>query len=177
MVDLEKAAAAVSAGDRSAFLRIVTATQDRLVRLSARFLGSVPDAEDVVQEAYVRAYRALTEGRFDGRSSVTTWLHRIVLNATLDAKRGRRGRAADVAEGGWDVAVSGVAASEARVSLRELADWLGALPEEQQVVLVLKAVEERSSAEVAEILGCSEGAVEQRLVRARAALRRMAREP
>ncbi len=175
MIDLEKAAAAVSAGDPSAFPSIVEATQDRLVRLSARLLGSIPDAEDVVQESYVRAYRALAERRFDGRSRVTTWLHRIVLNATLDAKRARK-RAPAARELASEPGVDGVVSNEARVALRELAAWLGALPEEQQVVLVLKAVEELSSAEIAEIVGCSEGAVEQRLVRARATLRKMGGE-
>jgi RNA polymerase sigma-70 factor (ECF subfamily) len=68
---------------------------------------------------------------------------------------------------GWEGATS----AEARLALTELADWLKDLPPDQHAVLVLKAVEGRSSAEVAEILGCSEGAVEQRLVRARATLR------
>jgi RNA polymerase sigma-70 factor (ECF subfamily) len=181
LIDLEKAAAAVSAGDASAFPGIVGATQERLVRVSARLLGSVPDAEDVVQEAYVKAYRALAAGQFDGRSRVTTWLHRIVVNATPDAKRSRkhaprplesREQLGEPGEPGFD----GAAWSEARLALRELAAWLGALPEDQQVVLVLKAVEELSSAEIAEIVGCSEGAVEQRLVRARATLRKMGGE-
>lgn len=169
MIDLEKAAAAVSAGDRSAFTRIVAATHERLVRVSARLLGSVPDAEDVVQEAYVKAYRALAAGKFDGRSKVSTWLHRIVLNATTDAKRARKGEPPRSESSPPDVAGS----TEARLALRELGDWLSTLPDEQQVVVVLKAVEELSSAEIAEILGCSEGAVEQRLVRARTALRKM----
>ena len=175
MIDLEKAAADVSAGDTSAFPSIVQATQERLVRMSARLLGSVTDAEDVVQEAYLRAYRSLMARRFDGRSRVMTWLHRIVLNATLDAKRARR-RATAVKESSSEAAMSGVASSEARIALRELAEWLGALPEEQQVVIALKAVEELSSSEIAEILGCSEGSVEQRLVRARATLRKMGGE-
>lgn len=172
MIDLEKAAAAVSAGNPSAFPRIVAATQERLVRLSARLLGNVSDAEDVVQEAYVKAYRSLVAGGFDGRSKVSTWLHRIVLNATLDARRARK-RAPAPSDVVSEPSVDGAASSEARVALRELADWLGALPEEQQIVVVLKAVEQLSSAEIAEILRCSEGAVEQRLVRARAALRNM----
>jgi RNA polymerase sigma-70 factor (ECF subfamily) len=176
LIDLEKCAAAVSDGDPSAFPSLVAATQERLVRMSARLLGSVPDAEDAVQEAYLRAYRALVARKFDGRSSVTTWLHRIVLNATLDAKRaGKRGAAA-LPEEGLESGVSDAASTEARVALRELAGWLGALPEEQQVVVVLKAVEELSAAEIAAILQCSEGAVEQRLVRARAALRKMGAE-
>jgi RNA polymerase sigma-70 factor (ECF subfamily) len=173
LIELEKAAAAVSAGDPSAFPPLVAATQERLVRLSARLLGSVSDAEDVVQEAYVRAYRALVMGKFDGRSRVATWLHRIVVNATLDAKRARRRAPSPRSDAGAELAVDGSASTDARMALRELAAWLGALPEEQQVVMVLKAVEELSSAEIAEILQCSEGAVEQRLVRARATLRKM----
>ena len=172
MIDLQKVAAAVAAGDPSAFPRLVEATQERLVRLSARLLGSVAEAEDVVQEAYLRAYRALVAGRFDGRASVATWLHRIVVNATLDAKRARK-NAPPPTEAAPETGFDGAPATEARVALRELAAWLGALPEEQQVVLVLKAVEDLSSAEIAEIVGCSEGAVEQRLVRARATLRKM----
>lgn len=173
MIDLEKAAAAVSAGDPSAFPGIVAATQERLVRLSARLLGNVSDAEDVVQEAYVKAYRSLIAGGFDGRSKVSTWLHRIVLNATLDARRARKRAPPAPSDVVSEPSVDGAASSEARVALRELANWLGALPEEQQMVVVLKAVEQLSSAEIAEILRCSEGAVEQRLVRARAALRNM----
>jgi RNA polymerase sigma-70 factor, ECF subfamily len=178
LIDLEKAAAAVSAGDPSAFPSLVAATQERLVRLSARLLGSVPDAEDVVQEAYVRAYQSLVARRFDGRSRVTTWLHRIVVNATLDAKRARKRAPAppEPQSEAHEPGLDGVASNDARVALRELAEWLGALPEEQQVVLVLKAVEELSSAEIGEIVGCSEGAVEQRLVRARASLRKMGGE-
>ncbi|MGO9709395.1 MAG: RNA polymerase sigma factor [Polyangiaceae bacterium] len=173
LIDLEKAAAAVSAGDPSAFPGIVTTTQERLVRLSARLLGSVAEAEDAVQEAYLKAYRSLIAGGFDGRSKVTTWLHRIVLNTTLDAKRARKNLPPAESDARHESGLDGVAFGEARVALRELAEWLGALPEEQQLVLVLKSVEELSSAEIAEILRCSEGAVEQRLVRARAALRKM----
>ena len=64
MTNLEEAAKRLSEGDRSAFQVIVDATSAKLVRLSARMLGNVADAEDVVQEAYIKAYRALTEGEF-----------------------------------------------------------------------------------------------------------------
>jgi RNA polymerase sigma-70 factor (ECF subfamily) len=175
LIDLEKAAAAVAAGDSSAFRSIVAATQERLVRLSARLLGNLAEGEDAVQEAYVRAYRGLVGGRFDGRSQVVTWLHRIVVNTTLDAKRAKKRAPSPPKDpsGEPESGHDGVASTEARLALRELAVWLGALPEEQHVVLVLKAVEDLSSAEIAAILGCSEGAVEQRLVRARATLRKM----
>jgi RNA polymerase sigma-70 factor (ECF subfamily) len=172
LTSLEDAVLRVSRGDSSAFEEVVDATSAQLVRLSARMLGSVADAEDVVQEAYVKAFRSLVAGEFDQRSRVETWLYRIVVNATIDAKR-KRARTAqptasdELADPGWD----GAAFADARLSMKELAGWLGELPPDQQAVLVLKAIEGRSSAEVAEIMGCSEGAVEQRLVRARAALR------
>lgn len=133
-------------------------------------MGNVADAEDVVQEAYVKAYRSLVAGQFDRRSKLETWLYRIVVNATLDAKRARARRPTEreeLGEAGWD----GAASAEARVALKELADFIDALPPDQQAALVLKVVEGRSSAEIGEILGCSEGAVEQKLVRARTALR------
>lgn len=170
MDDLVEAAQRVRRGDAAAFRCIVNATNVRLVRLSARILGNVTDAEDVVQEAYVKAFRSLTDGRFDGRSGLETWLYRIVTNTALDAlrARGRRPVAADSApEPAWD----GRASAEARLALAELAGWLDALPPDQRGAIVLKAMEGLGSAEIAEILECSEGAVEQRLVRARATLR------
>lgn len=170
MSDLERARQRLAEGDASAFEEIVDATSAKLVRLSARIVGSVADAEDVVQEAYVKAYAALTDGTFDGRSKVETWLYRIVVNGSIDAKRKRKRTQTDeLVDESW--AGDAAASAEAVVALREIASWLGELPEEQQSVLVLKAVEGLSSAEIADILQCSEGAVEQRLVRARAALR------
>ena len=168
MKTLEEAAERLEGGEASAFEEIVNATSAKLVRLSARMLGNVADAEDVVQDAYMKAYQAIVAGQFDRRSRVETWLYRIVVNATIDAKRKRRRRATDELS---DVAVEGGTSAEATVALRELADWLGELPEEQQAALLLKSVEGMSSAEIAKILECSEGAVEQRLVRARATLR------
>jgi RNA polymerase sigma-70 factor (ECF subfamily) len=133
-------------------------------------LGSVVDAEDVVQEAYVKAYKALTTGEFDGRSNVSTWLYRIVTNQAIDAMRGRarRPKPTDMA----DDSTSDLASAEEKLALAELADWMDELPADQRAALVLKAVEGMTSPEIAEVLQCSEGAVEQRLVRARATLRK-----
>jgi RNA polymerase sigma-70 factor, ECF subfamily len=168
--NLTEAVTRVQSGDAAAFQRIVDATSTRLVRLAARMLGSVVDAEDVVQEAYVKAYRALVTGEFDGRANVTTWLYRIVSNQAIDAMRGRarRPKPTDMA----DESISDLASAEQKLALAELSDWMSELPADQRAALVLKAVEGMTSPEVAEILQCSEGAVEQRLVRARAALRK-----
>lgn len=169
--NLDEAVERVLRGDSTAFEHIVHATSEQLVRLSARIVGSVEEAEDVVQEAYLKAYGSLMAGRFDRRSSVKTWLYRIVTNASIDARRslarraGLRGAMADepiLTEG----------APEARVALRELADWLDILPDEQRAALVLSALEGMTAPEIAAICGCTEGAIEQRLLRARATLRR-----
>jgi RNA polymerase sigma-70 factor (ECF subfamily) len=175
--NLEGAVARFLKGDAAAFQEVVDATSTRLVRLSARMLGNVADAEDVVQEAYVKAYRSLLDGQFDRRAKVETWLYRIVVNAAIDArrKRARRGPAIELQEE-TAMAQEGESTAEGRLALTELSDWLGDLPPDQQAALLLKAVEGRDSAEIAEILGCSEGAVEQRLVRARATLRQRRNE-
>lgn len=72
MDDLDEAVRRVVRGDTDAFRRIVDATSEGLVRLGARIVGSLSEAEDVVQDSYVKAYQALTSGRFEQRSSVTT---------------------------------------------------------------------------------------------------------
>jgi RNA polymerase sigma-70 factor (ECF subfamily) len=168
--NLIEAVERVRSGDTAAFQRIVDGTSEKLVRLAARMLGNVVDAEDVVQEAYVKAYRALTTGEFDGRANVSTWLYRIVTNQAIDAMRGRarRPKPTDTA----DEFTSDLASAEQKLALAELSDWMSELPPDQRATLVLKAVEGMTSPEIAEVLQCSEGAVEQRLVRARAALRK-----
>jgi RNA polymerase sigma-70 factor (ECF subfamily) len=133
-------------------------------------MGNVTEAEDVVQETYMKAHRALVAGQFDHRASVETWLYRIAVRTALDSRRKRKHVVLD------DEAVDQAAwvspgQLEARQALREIESWLGQLPEDQRTVLVLKVMEDLSSKEIAEILQCSEGAVEQRLVRARQALR------
>ncbi|HET7541962.1 MAG TPA: RNA polymerase sigma factor [Polyangiaceae bacterium] len=167
---LEKAVDRVLSGDRSAFQQIVDLTSQKLVRLGARIMGNQADAEDVVQEAYVKAYRALSAGEFDRRSSTNTWLYRIVVNGAIDEKRSRKRRAEasdEQVDPGWD----GSARAEARLALAELDDWLQALPPDQRAALVLQSMEGLNNSEIAQVMGVSEGAVEQRLVRARATLR------
>ncbi len=164
-------ARAASAGEAVAFASLVTATKDRLFRLASRIVGDPDDGADVLQDAYVKAYASLRAGQFREQSSVDTWLYRVVLSVALNARRARlRGqrRAAQAPH----PAVDALEQAHARLHLRELFDWLRELPDEQCSVLVLKELEGLSSREVADVLGCSEGAVEQRLVRARAALRK-----
>lgn len=178
---LGAAFARAARGDRGAFSQIVTDTQSRLYRLAARITGDPGDAEDVLQDAYLRAFDALVAGRFDGRSDAYTWLYRIVANASLDALRSKKRRRAKIGAEPNDAEemappVDGGAQLDARAALRELDAWLSDLPDDQRAALVLKEVEGLSTAEVSVIMKCSVGAVEQRLVRARAALRRRGME-
>lgn len=139
--------------------------------MAARMLGNLAEAEDIVQEAYIRAHQALVEGRFDGRSKVATWLYRIAANLAIDGLRRRRRQRLDPKPPSDQIA-SPSCGIEAHLALVELDAWLGELPEEQRAALVLSVLEGLTNAEVATILKTSEGGVEQRLVRARVALRK-----
>ena len=169
-VDLRFLAARVEKGDLAAFRGIVDHTRATMYRLAARIGGDLAEAEDTLQEAYMDAYRALREGRWDGKSKVETWLYRIVTNASIDALRKRREAGRDARET-REPRFDGLVAAEARVALRELDEMLAELAPQDRAALVLTAVEGLTSRAAADALGCSEGALEQRLVRARAAHR------
>jgi RNA polymerase sigma-70 factor (ECF subfamily) len=177
---LEALASRAARGERAAFEALVTRTTPRLYRLAARITGDPGEAEDALQDAFLRAFDALADGRFDQRSGIETWLYRIVANAALDSLRARRRRRARVdldpegsSEGG---PVDDGDRLAARAALRELDAWMEELPADQRTAIVLKEIEGLSSNEVAQIMKCSVGAVEQRLVRARATLRRRSGE-
>jgi RNA polymerase sigma-70 factor (ECF subfamily) len=167
-VDLRLAAARVAEGDVASFRPLVEHTRVPLYRLAARLVGNLADAEDALQDAYANAFRALAAGRYDGRARIETWLYRIVTNACVDLMRKRRERPdEDAREPRFD----GLVRAEARVALRELDALLAGLQPLDRAALVLVTVEGLSAKEAAESLGCTEGALEQRLVRARAMLR------
>lgn len=162
----------MSEWDDRAFGLLIERTEARLFRLAARLLGDTAEAEDVLQDCYMRVYEHLDSGRFDPRAPVEAWLYRVVTNGALDALRARRRRrtlhpTTTEEQTGHDPSSS----YDARLAIRELNGWLDGLPAEQRVALVLKELEGLSAAEVGRTMGCSEGAVEQRLVRARAWLR------
>lgn len=175
MDPLLTAAEQVMQGQSMAFRVIVEATHARLLRLGLRILGDQSAAEDVLQDAYVKAHQALIEQTFDSRSTIETWLYRIVTHAAIDAaRRGRRWER--LMRAFTDLVPTLQADPDSRIALTQLAGWLHQLPKDQYAALMLKVVEGLSSAEVAAVLECSEGAVEQRLFRARATLRRWADE-
>lgn len=164
---------------RKGFRTLVDTTSSPMLRLSARILGDVGEAEDAVQEAYSRVWRALASGELVDEAFTKTYLYRAVTNAALDILRRRKRRAVWTRLFGDDApdAEGHLAAPDVTVALGELARLLEGLPDEQRIAFVLKDLEGWTSAEVATARGCTEGAVEQRVLRARATLRaRMAGE-
>jgi len=154
-----------------AYLRLVEPHRAELRAHCRRMLGSQDAAEDAVQEAMVRAWRALP--RFAGRGSIRSWLYRIATNVSLDAMRSR-GRWATPVDPrlGDELVDPPTDEREWREALQlTLAAATDALPPTQLAVLILRAVSGFSAAETARILGMTVPAVNSALQRARANLR------
>lgn len=156
-------------GDPTAFGELVERHRDRLWRVALRTLGDPDDAADAVQDALVSAYRSAATYR--GDAAVTTWLHRIVVNACLDLARRRTARPTATLPPDYDVADP---AAGARFDQSDTASAvlgaLRALPAEQAAAVVLVDVEGFSVHDVAQILEVPEGTVKSRCARARARL-------
>ena len=116
------------------FERWVEGTADALYRLAARMLGDLDAADDVLQDAYLRAFAALRRGEFSGASEVRTWLYRIVVNTALNARRSNRRREANLPPAPAEAETH--ERLQARLQLRELAEWMRELPDDQRAVLV-----------------------------------------
>ncbi|MEV4117398.1 RNA polymerase sigma factor SigM [Micromonospora sp. NPDC049645] len=172
--DLELLRAHVT-GDRNAFAELFHRHRDRLWAVALRTLGDREDAADALQDALLSAHRAAA--RFRGDSAVTTWLHRIVVNACLDRIRRRQAHPTvplpdgNRAEDGPGIGGSEPAAPAAdHDTVLVVREALAALPLEQRAALVLVDVQGYSVAEVARILGVAEGTVKSRCARGRARL-------
>ena len=170
-------------GEDAAFEELIRAYGGRLLAVARRFLPVEEDARDAVQDAFLSAFRAI-EG-FEGQARLSTWLHRIVVNAALMKLRSRSRKPevliGDLLPGFLE---DGHMASPAvewrkpaddpveRSQLRALVlDSIQRLPEAHRNVLILRDIEELDTEETAEILGASANAVKTRLHRARQALR------
>jgi len=156
-------------GDSRAFAELVETHQHRLFTLAARELGSAADAEDAVQEAFIRAWKALP--RFRAEASFSTWLYRICLNAIHDQRaRSARGGGAPLSEVA-EPADPRDAILEAELG-SELQRALGELDETYRVPVILYDVLGQSYTEIAEVLGVPEGTVKSRIFRGRTELAR-----
>ena len=160
-------------GDHDAFGVLFARHRERLWAVAVRTLGDADDAADALQDAMISAFRRA--GSFRGDSAVTTWLHRIVVNACLDllrrqaARPATSGLAADTVDALALAAHGPAPAADSDMALDVTAALRG-LPPEQRAALVLVDMLGYSVADAAAVLGVSEGTVKSRCARGRARL-------
>ena len=157
------------AGDRTAFGTLIEDHYDLIYRTAYKWAGNKADAEDVAQDVCVKLASALAG--FDGRSTFSTWLYRITLNAVRDLQRarGRRGRQV--------LALTRVSPEdhppdqEEAATLSQLWRAVRALPEKQRDAVLLVYAEDLNHAAAAEIMGCKEATVSWHIFEAKRALK------
>ncbi len=174
---------ALRAGDERAFERLVRDNGPRLLAVARRILGEDEEARDAVQDAFAAAFRNLD--RFQGGSRLSTWLHRIAVNAALMRLRTRKRKPEQPLEpllpafsedghhaqpfAAWDEPID--VAIERGENRRLVREQIERLPEKYRIVLLLRDIEGLSTEETAAALGTTANAVKIRLHRARQALR------
>lgn len=160
-------------GDSGAFAVLVARHQDRLWAIALRIMRNPEDAADALQDAYIAAFRRA--GSYRGEAQVTTWLHRVVVNACLDRLRTMRSRETDPFPEDLDRwSRMGTTLIKDPVEMKEqrgiVAAPLGVLNADQRAALVLVDMEGYSVEEAVRILGCAPGTVKSRCARGRARL-------
>ena len=175
--------AGLRSGDSGAFETLVRTHMPALLRVARRFMRAEEDARDAVQDAFVAAFRSI--GKFEAGAQLSTWLHRIVINACLMRLRTQRRRPEEdleallprFREDGHQIERS-VPWTEDAETILERTELCGlvrrcidSLPDTYREVLLLRDIEELSTEETARVLGVTPNAVKVRLHRARQALR------
>ncbi len=170
------------AGDDSSYEVMVRRYGGRMLAAARRILKNEPDAHDAVQEAFLSVFRSIRN--FAGEAALTTWLHRIVINAALMQIRSRRRRCEEPIEpllprfdegGNWaQEAYPSVAVDDLQESCERLAlvrECINKLPERYRTVLLLRDIEDLDTQHTARLLKITPTAVKVRLHRARQALK------
>ncbi|MRS03520.1 sigma-70 family RNA polymerase sigma factor [bacterium] len=169
-------------GDRQAFARLVEETSTQIYRTARQILGDEQDAEDVLQETYIKALKAMPG--FEGRSSLSTWLHRIAVNEALMMIRKRKAPTVSVDDNqpfdsdeessGMEIVDFCCLPEKELLSVESrkfMDDAIQRLPQNLKTVFVLRDLEGLSIQETAEIMQITENNVKTRLLRARLRLR------
>jgi RNA polymerase sigma-70 factor, ECF subfamily len=164
----------VLGGDVEAFARLVDRHYDRCARIAVRIVGNREDAEEALQDAFLRAFRAL--GEYEERERFSAWLTRIVVNqcrTVLARTRRREAMFLDVDPLELDLGASEEGSGEPWPELERL---LALLPLEQREAIVLRYADDLTYEEMARITGAGESALKMRVQRAFARLRALLRE-
>jgi RNA polymerase sigma-70 factor (ECF subfamily) len=170
-----EAIAACRRGEREAFDRLVVRYQRTVYRLCYRYVNDHDDANDLAQEVFLKAWRAI--GRFRGESTFSTWLYRIAVNTCLNFRSVRRPETRELDEALPDPAPGTQSHLERDAEARLVREAVARLPQRQRATLILKIYHELTHEEVAEILGSRVGTVKANLFHALANLRRLMAVP
>jgi RNA polymerase sigma-70 factor (ECF subfamily) len=165
--------ARVANEDRRAFTLLMRRHGQKVRGLALAFSGRAADADDITQDVFIMLWRR-PKVWTPGRASFSTWLYRVVANRCLDQARRQRLRRFIPFADAPDPADDSPSAFDdlaGRQGLAEVRRMIRDLPEKQRLALLLSVQAEKSNAEIASVLGISEGAAEQLLVRARRTLR------
>jgi RNA polymerase sigma-70 factor (ECF subfamily) len=158
-------------GDREAFDRLVERYQRGIYRLCYRYVNDHEDANDLAQEAFLKAWRAI--GRFRGDSSFSTWLYRIAVNACLNHRALRRPPTQELPESLPDPARGAEARALRDDEAERVRKAVSRLPDKQRATLILKIYHELTHEEVARVLGSTVGTAKSNLFQALVKLRRL----
>lgn len=172
--------ARVQRGDKRAFDLLVLKYQRKIMRLLSRMIRDPSEIEDVTQEAFIKAYRAI--GQFRGESAFYTWLYRIAINTARNwqAANGCRPNTSSVMENEDGETFDGIdnltdiSTPESMLASRQIAETVNAamqaLPEELRTAILLREIEGMSYEDIAQSMACPIGTVRSRIFRAREAI-------
>lgn len=145
-------AAQCASGEPGVFERIYRTHGERMKSIAYNHLGNISDAEDAVQETFLKVHRAAST--YSGEASFSTWMYRILINTCYDALRRRQRRPEDQEDETTFVRPAATVDDTKRIALRKM---LNSLPEQRRSVFTLFEIEGLSHAEIGNILGISEG--------------------
>lgn len=175
-LDERKLIERASGGDAAAFNRLLEAHERRMYAVALRMCGNREDAQDCLQEAMLRVYRAM--GSFKGQSSFSTWVYRITMNTCLDELRKKKNKQAtsldSLLDTGWSPSDDSSAPEKHAVQneVRKcLHDAIRELPEDMRSAVVLRDIHGLSYEEIAQSLDINVGTIKSRISRGRGKLR------
>jgi len=165
--------ALAKAGDRGAMHELYERNRSRIYSLAYRYAGNVADAEDILQDTFIKAFQSLQKCQLNENSYFATWLYRIAVNCSLDHFRRRR-RHKDNVELSENLAAAAGNEEDAtpeseyvrNESASQVRRGLERLTERKRMVVVLRHYQQLKIGEIAETMGCSQGSVKKQLFRA-----------
>jgi RNA polymerase sigma-70 factor, ECF subfamily len=171
--------ALAKAGNRGAMHELYERNRSRIYSLAYRYAGNVADAEDILQDTFIKAFQSLQKCQLNENSYFATWLYRIAVNCSLDHFRRRRRHEREVE---WSENLPAAAGTEESATpegeylrseiRRQVRRGLERLTARKRMVVVLRHYQQLKIGEIAASMGCSEGSVKKQLFRALAQLKK-----